>query len=328
MAFIISILPIFIYLAILIFLDSFSIIKIGRLSVTFLWGMAICTGLFFLAKYIHPEVDIFPLLEELLNFSIIVYFLYKNKFAFFSDAAIYGAAVGAGFALVENFLYVYIQEMSFGEVVYRGLATSFMHIGMTAMASVLLLLISKGAPGSASRRNPILLSPLAILPSVLFHYLHNAFLLPPGWSLVAVILAVAAFFLIMFYYNKEQIHKWLELSVYNEVQLASAIRRGEFSGTDAGKYLLSVKEQFKPEVFFDMVVYVKLYLEISLHTKRNIMLREAGMEIPDDEREQMRSKISEFYQLRRNIGKIGVYTLSPIINTRDVDTWIELFVKM
>jgi protease PrsW len=327
LAFIISILPIFIYLSVLIFFDSFSIIRAGRLCLTFLWGMVVCFGLYLLAPYVPHEIDIFPLLEEILKFSIIVYLLYKNKFAFFSDAAIYGAAVGAGFALVENFLYVYsLEGMSFGDVVYRGLATSFLHIGMTAMASVLLLLISKGASDSGYGRNLILFSPVAIIPSVVFHYLHNAFLLPPVISLFTVIVVIAALFMVMFYFNERQIHKWLELSVYNEVQLASAISKGEFSQTEAGKYLLSVKEQFKREVFFDMLVYVRLYLDISLLSKRNIMLKEAGMEIPDDENEQIRDEIREFKQLRHNIGKIGVYTLSPIINTKDIDKWIDIFI--
>lgn len=327
MNYLISILPIIIYLAILIFLDSFSLIKKERVVGSVTWGILTCL-LIFVTNEVLPEIYIaklspfIPLIEEVLKYSLIVYLILRNKYAFLLEAAIYGAAVGAGFALLENLLYAYYgaETMATADFLYRGLGTAVLHIGLTSIASTLLLFIFK------QKKKPISI-PIALIPSITLHYIHNGFFLSPLLSLVVTFIGLSTILLLLFIWNEHLIHKWLERSMNDEVTLYSSIKRGELSHTPSGKYLLSVREQFVAEVYFDMIVCVNLYLELSLLAKRNLMLKEAGIEVPSDENKESQEKIKEFKTLLRTIGKTGIYTLSPLINIKEINNWIKLFIN-
>lgn len=117
----------------------------------------------------------------------------------------------------------------------------------------------------------------------------------------------------------------MESSLDSESSLLSALEAGEFGSTDAGKLLLSVREQYQPLVFFDMVVYVKLYLELSAAAKGFLMMKEAELPIPAGAEADFRSKALELMALRKHIGRTAVYTLSPIIDHRRLDSIIKLY---
>ena len=103
----ISLLPVFIFLAFLIYLDSFKLVKISFLINVILIGCAAAIISYFLNRFLLNNLAIevstytryiSPVIEELLKASFIIYLLSKNKIGFMVDAAIYGFAVGAGFA--------------------------------------------------------------------------------------------------------------------------------------------------------------------------------------------------------------------------------------
>ncbi len=328
MPYIISIIPIIIYIITLVFLDSFSLINKRKLLILIIYGVTICSLIFCLSEFCGEGLSIFvPLIEEIFKFLLIVILIKNNKFSFITEAMIYGAAIGAGFALMENILYSYYGgvDMNIGVFIYRGFGTAVLHIGLTSMSSVILMLLTKGQVKNIKYRNPLLLAPFALLPSIVFHYLHNSFLINPLISLIITFFSLTTIMLFLFVWNEHIIHKWLEDSMNNEVSLYASIKRGELSDTPSGRYLISVKEKFEPEVYFDMIVCLSLYLEISLLSKRNLMLKEAGLNIPIDEIQSTKNKIIEFKSLKKSIGKTGIYTLSPLINIKEMDNWIKLF---
>ena len=97
------------------------------------------------------------------------------------------------------------------------------------------------------------------------------------------------------------------------------INKGELSSTKAGEYLISVKEQFSNEVIFDMYCYLKLYLELSIKAKSNIMLKENDIEIPYDP--ELLGKLAELKALRKKIGKVGELVLSPLVKMNYRNLW-------
>lgn len=132
-------------------------------------------------------------------------------------------------------------------------------------------------------------------------------------------LTVVVLFLIVFLlvssYNERRITRWMEQSIMYDVELLTAIRGGKLADTKAGEYLLAVKEQFDAEVFFDMICYIQLYLELTISVKSRMMLREVGLPSAesDEERERRRSMTREFRVLRSNIGTMGEMVLHPIV---------------
>jgi len=135
----ISLLPVFIFLLILIYLDSYKLVKITNvILVIFMGFVAAILSYFindFLLEYLPVSVTsyaryIAPVIEEIFKASFIIYMINKKKIGFMVDAAIYGFAIGAGFALVENIYYLNIIESSNIFLwIIRGFGTAVMHGG-------------------------------------------------------------------------------------------------------------------------------------------------------------------------------------------------------
>lgn len=119
--------------------------------------------------------------------------------------------------------------------------------------------------------------------------------------------------------NESNIHTWIDECLNNDVALLSSIKKGELSKTNAGKYLVSIKDAFSPEVFFDLCCYISEYLELSITAKSNLLLRQAGF--PVQRTEKTKARINELLALRKRIGKAGVEAVKPIVNIEDVDYW-------
>ena len=114
-AILVSILPVFIFLLVLIFLDSYKLVKVKTvLLVIFIGCIAAVISLFvnrFLLGILPMENMnyaryVAPIIEESSKAVFIIYMISKKKIGFMIDAVIYGFAIGAGFAFVENIYYL------------------------------------------------------------------------------------------------------------------------------------------------------------------------------------------------------------------------------
>jgi hypothetical protein len=125
--------------------------------------------------------------------------------------------------------------------------------------------------------------------------------------------------IILFMVSEKQLQNWLEIEFYNEAELLSLMVRGEFSKSKSGQYLASLKEYFPAEMIVDMYCYISIYLELSIKSKRNILLAECGL--PVIRESDAGQKLAEFRQLRKNIGKSGELALTPMIKLKQRDLW-------
>lgn len=80
-----------------------------------------------------------PLLEETLKALILLYLVRRPNFTYFVDGAIYGFAVGIGFAVFENYLYI-LQNLDagLGTALGRVLSTNLMHASAGAIVGIAL----------------------------------------------------------------------------------------------------------------------------------------------------------------------------------------------
>lgn len=321
--FFISFLPIIIYIVVLKLLDSFKLVKWKFLVLCLLSGTLTCAVAFFFSDTTNDMGIQYcaPLVEEGLKALAAVLLMRVFRIVFFAEALCYGAAIGGGFALLENILYLaYSPMMLPATAIFRGLCTAMLHIGCTALFLTLFLqrrynVVTNGDAGRRwyDRRAVRLL--IAIVPSIVIHQLYNIQALPP---FILMLVVVAVFFIIFLFinaYNERRIYRWLDSTIVSDVDLLTAIRNGTLSDTNTGRYLQSVKGQFEPEVFFDMLCYIQLYLELTISAKSRIMLKEAGLPVKEmaDDKAKRTSMIREFKVLRSNIGVIGEMVLRPIV---------------
>lgn len=254
------------------------------------------------------------LMEEVLKCGVAVLFMRRVRITFLAEAQCYGAAIGGGFALLENVIYVfYNSDILLATVLFRGMGTAMLHMGCTALF-LTLMLISRYRYGveKGVRRY---LAFVTVLPGMLLHELYNLHLLSPLLQLFLVV----AFFLLLFVginrSSEQRVSRWLDHSMNSDIELLAALREGTFAETRAGRYIMAVRNQFDAEVYFDMVCYVQLYLELIVAGKSRIMLREAGLSMQEtkEERAVRKEKIKELRTLQSRIGVMGEIILKPIV---------------
>ena len=102
MNYLLSLLPIALYLLILMAFDSFSLAKWKMLLGCMAYGLLCCLGVFILTRIaVIPSWGV-PALEEILKGLVLVFLIAGKKIRFLHEALIYGAAAGAGFSLLES----------------------------------------------------------------------------------------------------------------------------------------------------------------------------------------------------------------------------------
>jgi RsiW-degrading membrane proteinase PrsW (M82 family) len=318
-----ALIPVVVFLVLLILMDSFKLIRKTSVGICILWGI-ICS---FLAYLINPALFdligltngdftryISPVVEETLKMLIVIVLISSNRVGFMIDGAIYGFAVGTGFALVENIYFLHQLESSNLLLwTIRGFGTAIMHGGSTSVLAIVMM-------QTYDKQKPISWFFLyGWIAAVVIHSFFNHFVLPPFATMVFTLTIISFTELIIFRFSERSLRKWLELEFDSEVKLLMMIRKGKFAQTHSGGYLHTIKDRFSQLVVFDMLAYISLYLELSIKVKSMLMLREAGMPVTRDP--EINAKLQELRALERNIGVTGLIAIKPVLRTSRKDLW-------
>lgn len=312
-----SLLPIALYLLVLMVMDGFALARWPKVINCALAGICSCLIMLLIAKASPLSAGnastLAPLFEEILKAVFIVGLILSKRIRFMAEAIIYGAAVGGGFALLENIIYLLANpDMHLATAIVRGMSTAVLHIGCTSLIACTLMLLKNGKP-------LWLMTIAAFIPSILIHFIHNyvheAMRVPAIYIMAVLIILFLLMFRLFLKIGNTKIYNWIDHSVSYDVQTLSSIRQGDFASTKSGEYLLSVKSQFQPEVFFDMLCYVETYLEVKIEKQSLMLLYETGFknEELDKTYQKHLDKKTELEALTKTIGKTGMSVLRPLI---------------
>lgn len=319
--YILTAVPLAMFLILLLVMDSFSLTKWSTLLMSIGAGI-----LLYLVSWLICRIPVIggnrllvSIVEELCKGAFLFLLITRHKVGLLGDATIYGSAIGAGFGLLANIFWLTAQGgANLWHTIFLGFEAAVMHIGCTSTLAMALIMVHQGKFGD-SHRAKVIGSVVAFLAAILIHYIHA---LEPINPLVLTALLIVYFVLSkrsLFKKNSKFVHDWLDEGINNEINLLGAVRRGEFSSTKAGEYLLTLKERFDPEVFFDMYCYIQNYLELSIAARSNLILKEAGMDPVHDP--VNRSRIQEMTVLRKRIGPTAELAIRPIVDRNQVNRW-------
>jgi RsiW-degrading membrane proteinase PrsW (M82 family) len=323
--FLVALIPVFLYLVMLLYLDSMKLIRKQYLLMSLGWGLASAAVCYFAnttvigwsgLKFEQYSMFVAPFVEETIKFSFLWMLIQRNKVGFMIDGAIYGFSVGAAFSFVENLFYLFqfaAQEDNLMIWIIRGFGTAVMHGGATALTAIICM-------SALNRKSGIVLAAIyGLLTAVVLHGVYNSFLLTPLLSTLLILLITPLTIIGVFNLNERSIRNWLELEFDSEANMLRMIRKGRFSSTKTGSYLVSVKDHFAPEVVVDLYCYISLYLELSMKAKSLIMLTEAELPVPPDP--SLPAKLTELKALQKNIGKGAYLAIAPVLKMSRKDLW-------
>jgi RsiW-degrading membrane proteinase PrsW (M82 family) len=319
-----ALVPVLFFVGTLVLMDSFKLVPLRTvLRAIVIGGLAavVCTlvtgpildatgmELSVFSRYVAPP------LEEAAKAAWIAWLIRRQKVGFLVDAAILGFAVGAGFAVVENVVYLgRLSTPSLLVWVVRGFGTAVLHGAATALFAIL----GKNLVDRRAESEVLDLVPGFVV-AVAIHSAYNHFILPPLVA-TAVLLAVLPPLVILAFGRSEQATRdWLGLGMDTDVELLQSIRTGTIADTRVGAYLRSLKARFPGPVVADILCLLRIHLELSIRVKGLLLAREAGL--PAAVGPDVRANLEELRYLEKAIGPTGLLAMKPIRRQSSRDLW-------
>ncbi|HKJ17188.1 MAG TPA: PrsW family glutamic-type intramembrane protease [Xanthomonadales bacterium] len=320
----VGLLPVLAFLFALVYMDSYKLVSLKVILAVIVGGCLTAIAAYFVNPLVMDLLQLdfqpfaryaAPVVEEALKALVIIYLFRTHRIGFLVDAAIMGFAVGAGFALVENFFYLQAGAGSnMGVWIVRGFGTAIMHGGVAAIFGIL----SQTLTERSMKVNPLYYLPGLLVASVL-HSIFNHFPFTPILTTVGTLLALPPLLGIVFQRSAKSMHDWLELDFDADAQLIEMINSHSFSESKIGRFLGDLTTKFEGPVVADMLCYLRVYTELAIRAKGVLMMREHGLETEIGER--TRANFEELHYLEKSIGKTGCLAMRPFLQMERKDLW-------
>ena len=319
-----GLLPVCCFLAALMYLDSYKLIPMRWILGTILLGCLAAIVSYPINVFALERLDIdfstfsryiAPFIEEALKALVVFALMRRNRIGFLVDAAIFGFAVGAGFAIFENLFYLQaLPNTQLGTWIVRGFGTAFMHGGATAIFAI----VSHTLIGQHPTLGRVTLIPGFII-AVVVHAIFNHFFFAPIVNTLLVLVSLPILLTVVFQQSEHSVSEWLGMGFDADTELLELINSGELSTSKIGLYLLSLKEKFEGPIVVDLLCYLRLHTELSIRAKGLLMMRESGF--ANKTGEETRAKLEELKFLESSIGTTGLLAIKPFLKMSQKDLW-------
>lgn len=318
-----AILPVALFLLALLMMDSFKLVRPRTIAVAMaggavsaIAGMVGNPALLVLGLGAGTmERLIAPAIEETLKATFVAAQIARRRVGFPVDAAIQGFAVGTGFALVENWIYLAARPNAPMILwIVRGLGTAILHGAATGVFAIVSQRLSMRY-GVRSVRTYL----PGWLAAAAMHAAFNTAVLPPFVEMLVLLVAVPLIVVRVFEWSERSTREWVGAGLDLDVQLLELVTSEHFHATHFGAYLRQLRARFAGPIVADMFCLLRLQLELSAQAKARLMARSAGLELPADA--DTHAALEEVRFLRHSIGPTGLLALEPLNVSSDRDLW-------
>lgn len=266
-----------------------------------------------------------PWIEEALKGLMVVYIFLRNRVGFKIDAALSGLAIGGGFALIENIIYlVHAPHMSPGVWLVRGAGTAVMHGGSVAIMASLSHQL--GEHELLVRAGEWKFHPLAFVPGYLVAVaLHTGFNQFPSQPLIAMVLTlvfVPIAMIAIFSFGAREACNLLKIESDEHLADQPALEAGTWPATDSGQRLRAFAEQRAEGPAFAATVleYWRILGEIVLSAERRMIERTNGERL-DRQADLDRGRLERLAALERGLDHATLRTMKKLLPFSRNDLW-------
>jgi RsiW-degrading membrane proteinase PrsW (M82 family)/acetolactate synthase regulatory subunit len=301
-----------IFLYVIWTLEIYAVRRVGLLAASFAWGIAA----FFIALIIQSElmrltlltplqVRLYsaPILEETLQALGIFYLARRLYLRYAVDGAAYGFAIGTGFAIAENMLYLSLAgNASFEVAVARVLSVSLLHAYTTGIIGAVA-----GATIYMRFRNRVIIDVITLVSMILVHHVYNVVTLNlEGTYLIvsAVIIGMGGtgilIAIITFALRAER--KWI-----NQALIAEGVPLGDRMLAMEPELVAQMVEHHREEIGAERADLLVRYSR--LMAQRGMILRTMSMSQREDDDAALQQQLDDVNrQIDTMHDQLGLYT--------------------
>jgi protease PrsW len=255
----VALIPVLVMLGLFIWLDAFALMSLREVSVLLVLG-----GLGALAAYPASGrlLDALPIgfslysrfvapwIEEAIKALIMIALFRMNRIGYKLDAVISGFAIGAGFSVVENILYLTIYpEYGTGTWLVRGFGTAIMHgTTLAVLAAIAHEFAERETRNSAAEYD---FSLLWFVPgygvAVALHTAFNQFPDRPLIAMMGAILVAPVVLIAILSFGTAEAQRWLADECAEHRAQVDALRAGRWPDGPAGQRIAALAARLSPE---------------------------------------------------------------------------------
>ena len=322
----IAFVPVLVFLAVLVLMDSFKLARPSAIALAMACGMvaAVLSGVaqMVLAMGV-PESAlnrlIDPAVEETTKSIVIAYLIVRRRIGFPVDAAQLGFAVGTGFAVVENLEYLRVLSGA-GFVLWlvRGLGTAMLHGATTAVFAMLAHTAAEHHRDRRVRALALMFAP-GWIAALAIHMAFNLLPVSPLATTAMLLIVLPLIVLSVFHRSELATREWVGAGLDLDLMLHETFTSEALAYTKFGTYLHELRERFPGHVVTDMLCLLRVELELSIQAKAVLLARDAGVAMPVHP--DAHSAAAEIRYLRSSIGTTGLLALHPVQVSSHRDDW-------
>jgi RsiW-degrading membrane proteinase PrsW (M82 family) len=326
-----ALVPVLVLLAIFVWLDAFKLMRLREVLLLLAVGGLCAVAVYPISGKMLDTLPIgfsnysryiAPWIEEAIKALVMIGLFRFNRIGYKLDAVISGFAIGAGFSVVENILYLTLfPDYGAGTWLVRGLGTAVMHgTTLAILAAIAHEFAERETREAASdyQFNLLWFVP-GYLVAVALHTAFNHFPEQPMVAMMGAILFAPVALIAIFNFGTAEAERWLAVErAAHEVQL-EALRAGGWPDSSAGRRIAALAERLGPDATQRIRRYWELQAWLVAQAEETLM-EEASGDASFDKAE-VAAALAELAGLRRAIGKSSFAAVNALLPFSRNDYW-------
>jgi protease PrsW len=326
-----ALVPVLVMLAVFVWLDAFKLMSLGEILVLLVVG-GIAAGVAYpisgrfigtlpigfnnYSRYVAPWI------EEALKAILMIGLFRMNRIGYKIDAVISGFAIGAGFSVVENVIYLTIFPFyGAGTWLVRGLGTAVMHGTTLAILAAIAHQFAERETREASGDFDFHLWWFApgYLIAVAIHTAFNQFPDRPLLAMLGAAVFAPIALIVIFHFGTAEAERWLVAERAEHKAQMETLRAGQWPDSPAGRKIAGLAQRIGPEGTRRIRRYWELHAWLVAEAEEAMLEEEAGD--ADINAADIRAALAELAGLKRALGRSTFTALNALLPFSRNDYW-------
>jgi len=327
----VALIPVLVLLGVFVWLDAFKLMSFKEILVLLALGGVGAIAAYPVSGRLLDTLPIgfslysrfvAPWIEEAIKAVIMIALFRMNRIGYKLDAVISGFAIGAGFSVVENMVYLTIfPHYATGTWLVRGFGTAIMHGTTLAILAAIAHEFAERETREAA--GDFEFSLLWFVPgygvAVALHMAFNQFPDRPLIAMLGSVLIAPIALVGILSFGTAEADRWLKSECAEHRAQVEALRSGKWPKGPSGKKIAALAQRLNPEAVTRIRRYWELQAWLVAEAEETMIEEEEGDAVFDPA--EIRAAIAELDGLKRALGRSTYAAVQALLPFSRNDYW-------